>query len=101
MIHKLFHNTYIVNTDELLRNFDYILKYNDKAKQSITVKKGNKVIALLLPSEAVVEFEKAIEKLEEQHQLDHQAKKALEKRLATLEARLELLNNNEDDLPFK
>lgn len=106
MLKKQFHQTYMAQVEELLNNFKYLMEYNNKAKQSITVKQGNEVIALLLPSDAVVEFDKSIEKLEEQHKLDQKLNKELKKQNEILETRLKLQsktnnsNINNGDFPF-
>ena len=100
MLRKYLHDTSIVSIEELINNLKYLLEANDKAKKTITVKKGNKIVAVLFTPCTFEKTDAEIEKLE----ADQFKNKNLVKENEILKARLNLLekvNKTDDkDIPF-
>ncbi|MGN1283614.1 MAG: hypothetical protein ACI4UB_07365 [Limosilactobacillus sp.] len=104
MLRKQLHETYMVTITEFLNNWEYLIKANDKAQKTITLKKGNEIIAVLLTSNTFQKTDSDVEKLEAMHRTDQLQIKALRKENEILKARLDLLekaNKTDDkDIPF-
>ncbi len=104
MLRKYLHDTSIVSIEELINNLKYLLEANDKAKKTITVKKGNKIVAVLFTPCTFEKTDAEIEKLEADHQADQFKNKNLVKENEILKARLNLLEKvnktDDNDIPF-
>lgn len=93
MLHKQQHLTYNVKVAEFLRNFEYLIKYSEKAGISISVRRRNKIVATLLAPGAVEEISDFVEKMELKHQTDQAENKRLKKENEALRLRLSIKEN--------
>lgn len=104
MLRKQLHETYMVTITEFLSNWEYLIKANNKAKKTITLKKGNEIVAVLFTSNTFQKTDGDIEKLEAAHQTDQLQIKSLRKENEILKARLDLLEKanktDDNDIPF-
>lgn len=102
MLRKHLHETYMMTQTAFVKNIDYALKANDNARRTITVKKGNQIVAVVLTSHAIEQVDNEIERLEAAHQEDQFKIKDLKKQNEILQARLDLQNkiSNKDVFPF-
>lgn len=103
MIKKKLHNTTMVTIEELIKNWEYLIKASDNLKRTVTVKKRNKIVAVLFTPCTFEKTDAEIEKLEASHQDDQFKIKKLRKENEILKARLELLEklNEANNSPFK
>ncbi|MBB1129108.1 MULTISPECIES: hypothetical protein [Limosilactobacillus] len=103
MLRKHFHETYMVSLIQFLKNWEYLLAMNDKAKKTITLKRGNKIVATVFTPYTFEKTDAEIEKLEATHQADQFKIKNLRKENEILKARLELLEklNRTNNDPFE
>ncbi|MBW3351370.1 hypothetical protein [Limosilactobacillus reuteri] len=103
MLHKNLHETYMVSLIQFLNNWEYLLVTNDKAKKTITLKRGNKIVATVFTPCTFEKTDAEIEKLEASHQDDQFKIKKLRKENEILKARLELLEklNRTNNAPFE
>lgn len=103
MLRKHLHETYMTSLVQFLNNWEYLLVTNDKAKKTITIKRGNKIVATIFTPCTFEKTDAEIEKLEANHQDDQFKIKKLRKENEILKARLELLEklNRTNNAPFE
>ena len=70
MLRKHLHETYMTSLVQFLNNWEYLLVTNDKAKKTITLKRGNKIVATVFTPCTFEKTDAEIEKLEASHQDD-------------------------------
>lgn len=97
MLYKRAHVAYNVSKKAFLKNFDYVMKYAEEQGLVINLKQRGQIVATILTSSVGDNLTDFVDKLEEQHQIDHSLIKQLKNENKVLKLKMAITDSLNHD----